>query len=69
MADAPQNERMVLIIENENPQAQPLIIVVPKWSKQHIEKLPKLEQQQVVDEFSSKITDAWEEFMRYGYED
>ena len=63
---AVDNDRSIMLLTNNDDMAQPLIILVPQWSKATFEKLPKLRQEEIVSEFAHEIGVAWENFLKEG---
>ena len=61
---AVDNDRSIMLLTNNDDMAQPLIILVPQWSKATFEKLPKLRQEEIVSEFAHEIGMAWEKFLK-----
>ena len=60
------NDRSIMVLTNNDDMAQPLIVLVPQWSKATFEKLPKQRQEEIVSEFAHEVGEAWEKFLREG---
>lgn len=58
------NERYVACWTNNDPTFQPLAILLPQWSTTTLKSLSIERQQEIVDEFTDVIADAWEKLMR-----
>lgn len=61
---APNNERQVLLLTNNDSTVQPLIIFFPQWSKASIERMPEQRQMKIYDEFVHQVSDAWDKLLR-----
>jgi len=60
------NDRSIMLLTNNDDMAQPLIILVPQWSKATFDKLSKIRQEEIVSEFAHEIGVAWEKFLKEG---
>jgi len=60
------NDRSIMLLTNNDDMAQPLIILVPQWSKATFETLSKKRQEEIVSEFAHEIGEAWERFLKEG---
>jgi len=61
---AVDNDRSIMLLTNVDDMAQPLIILVPQWSKATFDRLPKLKQEEIVSEFAHEVGEAWEKFLK-----
>ena len=59
-----KNERIAIALTNNDSSAQPLIIVIPQWSKAHIDILPKKRQEEIYESFVEEVTEAWEKLLK-----
>jgi hypothetical protein len=60
------NERLLLMLTNNDSAVKPLIVLFPQWSKASIDKMPRDRQQQIYDEFAHRVSDAWADLLREG---
>jgi hypothetical protein len=58
------NDRSVHVLTNNDREVNPLIIVLPQWSKGSISKMPKARQEAIYDQFSEDVSVAFEKLLR-----
>ena len=58
------NDRSIHVLTNNDKTVNPLIIVLPQWSKGSIVKMPKARQEAIYDQFSEDVSAAFEKLLR-----
>ena len=58
------NDRSIHVLTNNDKTVNPLIIVLPQWSKGSIDKMPKNRQNAIYDQFSEDVSVAFEKLLR-----
>jgi len=58
------NDRSIHVLTNNDREVNPLIIVLPQWSKRSINKMPKARQEAIYDQFSEDVSVAFEKLLR-----
>ncbi len=58
------NDRSIHVLTNNDRAVNPLIIVLPQWSKGSINKMPKVRQEAIYDQFSEDVSVAFEKLLR-----
>ena len=58
------NDRSILLLTNDDANVQPLIVLVPQWSKATFDLLSKSRQEEIISEFAHNLGEAWERFLK-----
>lgn len=58
------NERSIMMLTNKDATVNPLMIVLPQWSKASLDKMSKARQNAIYDQFAHEVGLAWEKLLR-----
>lgn len=58
------NDRSIYMFTHIDESVNPLVILFPQWAKGTINKLPKLRQEEIYDQFTHDVSEAFERLLR-----
>ena len=58
------NQRQIMLLSNNDATYNPLLIMIPQWAKGSLDKMPKLRQESIYDQFVHEVGLAWEKLLR-----
>ncbi len=59
-----ENKRNILMLTNNRADVQPLIVLIPQWSKASVDLMSRERQEQIYSEFAHELGLAWEKLLR-----